>query len=80
MTVIAFFMLFMRYVDLYYFITPAFGHGGSDGMWFGFLLDVLVLVSIGGLWLGFFAMQLKGVPLMPLHDPRMAETFAGEGH
>ncbi|MYF18123.1 MAG: hypothetical protein F4215_12300 [Gemmatimonadetes bacterium] len=80
MTVIAIFMLIMRYVDLYYFITPAFGHGGSDGMWYGFLLDMLVLVSIGGLWLGFFAMQLKGVPLIPLHDPRMEETFAGEGH
>jgi len=79
MLIVASFMLFMRYVDLYYFIAPAFGHGGSGGLhphW----LDLAVPVGIGGLWLGFFTMQLKSVPLMPLHDPRMAETFAGEGH
>ena len=79
MLVIAVFMLLMRYVDLYYFISPAFGHGDSGGLhphW----LDLSALIGIGGLWLAFFSMQLRGVPLMPLHDPRMAETFAGEGH
>jgi hypothetical protein len=79
MMIIAFFMLFMRYVDLYYFIAPAFAHGGAGGLdphW----LDVAIPVGIGGLWLAVFATQLKGVPLIPLHDPRMAETFAGEGH
>ena len=47
MTIIAFFMLFMRYVDLYFFITPAFGHGGHGGFnphW----LDIAVPVGIGG--------------------------------
>jgi len=77
--VIAVLMLLMRYVDLYWYIAPAFAHGGPSEFhphW----LDAAIPLSIGGFWLAFFTMQLKGVALVPLHDPRMAETFAGEGH
>lgn len=80
MMVIAVLMLVMRYVDLYWYIAPAFSHGGPSVLhphW----LDLAIPISLGGFWLAFFAMQLKGVALVPLHDPRMAETFAGgEGH
>lgn len=76
---IALFMLVMRYVDLYWYIAPSFSHGGPSVLhphW----LDLTIPLSIGGFWLAFFTMQLKSVALVPLHDPRMAETFAGEGH
>jgi len=79
MIIIASFMLFIRYVDIYFFIMPAFGHGGSSGLHIHWL-DIAIPISIGGVWLAFFSMQLKGGALIPLHDPRMAETFAGEGH
>jgi hypothetical protein len=77
--VIAVLMLVMRYVDLYWYIAPSFSHGGLSTFhphW----LDLTIPLSIGGFWLAFFTMQLKRVALVPLHDPRMAETFAGEGH
>jgi len=79
MLIIAVFMLAMRYVDLYWYIAPAFSHGGTAAFhphW----LDVAIPVSIGGLWLAFFAYQLKAASLVPLHDPRLKETFAGEVH
>lgn len=79
MLIIAIFMLAMRFVDLYWYIAPAFGHGGAAAFsphW----LDLAIPVSIGGLWLAFFAHQLKAAALVPLHDPRMKEVFAGEGH
>jgi hypothetical protein len=77
--VIAILMLVMRYVDLYWYIVPSFGHGGSSSLHLHWL-DITVPLSMGGFWLAFFTTQLKGVALVPLHDPRMAETFAGEGH
>ena len=77
--VIALFMLVMRYIDLYWYIAPSFSHGGPSVLHPHFL-DLTIPLSIGGFWLAFFTMQLKGVALVPLHDPRMAETFAGEGH
>jgi len=76
---IALFMLVMRYVDLYWYIAPSFSHGGPSEFHPHFL-DLTIPLSIGGFWLAYFTMQLKGVALVPLHDPRMAETFAGEGH
>ncbi|MBT4136656.1 MAG: hypothetical protein HOE48_02020 [Candidatus Latescibacteria bacterium] len=76
---IAVLMLVMRYVDLYWYIAPSFSHGGPVGFHPHFL-DLTIPLSIGGFWLAYFAMQLKGAALVPLHDPRMAETFAGEGH
>ncbi|MBT3604000.1 MAG: hypothetical protein HN521_13150 [Candidatus Latescibacteria bacterium] len=76
---IAVLMLVMRYVDLYWYIAPSFSHGGPSEFHPHFL-DLTIPLSIGGFWLAYFAMQLKGAALVPLHDPRMAETFAGEGH
>jgi hypothetical protein len=84
MVVVSLLMLVMRYVDLYWYIVPGFGgHGAHAGPtpvhvhW----MDPLALIGIGGLWLWFFARQLGGKPLMPTHDPRMEDAFAGgEGH
>ena len=77
--VIALLMLVMRYVDLYWYIAPSFSHGGPS-VFHPHWLDITIPLSIGGFWLAYFTMQLKGAALVPLHDPRMAETFAGEGH
>jgi hypothetical protein len=77
-------MLLMRYVDLFWYVVPGFsGHGEHAGPtpvhvhW----MDPLTLIGIGGVWLWFFVKHLDGKPLMPLHDPRMEDAFAGgEGH
>lgn len=58
-------ILFMRFVDLYWMISPAFHPDGLHFHW----LDVTVPVGIGGVWLAAFYAQLKKRSLAPLPDP-----------
>jgi hypothetical protein len=58
-------LLLMRFVDLYWLISPSFYHDGVHFHW----LDIAAPVGIGGLWLTTFYAQLKKRPLTPLPDP-----------
>jgi hypothetical protein len=74
---IAVWMIFMRLVDLYWMTRPEFtGLTTSTPTW----LDVVVPVALIGLWVGFFAMNLKQRPLLPLGDPHLAEAVAQHEH
>jgi hypothetical protein len=57
----------MRFVDLYWLVTPAFSPRALSVHW----LDLATLVGVGGVWLAFFVNQLKGRPLLPLQDPSL---------
>jgi len=65
---IAGWMLVVAVIDIYWLVVPAFDPK-QTGPHFH-LLDLLVLIGIGGVWLGAFFGQLKKLPLLPLHDPR----------
>lgn len=70
------FILFMRFVDLYWLTQPSLSHGaGIHFHW----LDIATMVAIGGLWLGMLAMNLSKVPLVPAKDPRVVELLANVG-
>ncbi|MBI3211016.1 MAG: hypothetical protein HYZ37_19190 [Candidatus Solibacter usitatus] len=66
---IAVWMMLMRLLDLFWVITPAFGHD-KDGVpmphvnfhW----LDIAAPIALGGIWVWFFMMQLKKRSLEPL--------------
>ena len=74
---IAIWMIFMRLVDLYWMTRPEFtGLTAATPTW----LDVVVPVALIGLWVGFFAMNLKQRPLLPLGDPHLAEAIAQHEH
>ena len=62
----------MSLVDIFWLTAPAFDHAGPEFH----LTDWLAILGIGGLWLWRFASQLKGRPLLPLHDPRLKELLA----
>ena len=62
-------VLFMRIVDLYWTIGPEFHQQGLTVH----LLDILLPVGMGGIWLAFFFKQLKGWPLLPVNDPNLQE-------
>jgi hypothetical protein len=66
---VAGFVLLMRLVDLFWQVAPAFYEEQLTIHW----LDIAAPVAIGGIWLWFFARQLKDKPLLPLHDPNLAE-------
>jgi len=72
---VAVWMILMRLVDLFWMTRPEFTSRAVP-TW----LDVVVPVALIGLWLGFFAMNLKQRPLLPLGDPKLAEALAQHEH
>jgi len=72
---VAAWMLVFRLVDLYWMTRPEFTSHPLPS-W----LDIVVPVALIGVWLGFFAMNLKQRPLLPLGDPKLAEAIAQHEH
>jgi len=72
---IAAWLVFMRLVDLFWMTRPEFTSSAVPS-W----LDVLLPIALGGLWLGFFAFNLKQCPLLPLGDPDLAEAIKNHEH
>jgi hypothetical protein len=72
---IALWLLFMRLVDLFWMTRPEYTSNASP-TW----LDIVLPVALGGLWLGFFAFNLKQHPLLPLGDPKLAEAIEHHEH
>jgi len=66
---LAVWLMFMRLVDLFWMIEPTFHPQLHVTVW-----DIVVPIGIGGLWLAYFFRNLKGRPLLPLHDA----AFAGD--
>ena len=72
---IALWLIFMRLVDLFWMTRPEFT---SQAMptW----LDIVLPLALGGLWLGYFAFNLKQHPLLPLGEPKLAEAIEHHEH
>ncbi|MGK0190761.1 MAG: hypothetical protein ACI9R3_006591 [Verrucomicrobiales bacterium] len=73
---VAIFLLFMRFLDLYWLTQPSLTHeAGIHFHW----LDAVTMIAVGGMWVGVFAMQLKNKPLVPAKDPRVVELLQNVG-
>jgi len=72
---IAIWLIFMRLVDLFWMTRPEFTSRAMP-TW----LDIVLPLALGGLWLGFFAFNLKQCPLLPLGDPELAEAIKHHEH
>ncbi len=59
-------LLVMTWVDLYWFIVPAFYPLGPRINW----MDIVAPFGIGGVWLALYISKLKAKPRLPLNDPR----------
>ena len=59
-------LIVINFVDLYWMVVPAFEKAGPRF----YLLDFLLPVGLGGIWVAAFVRQLRTRPLLPLHDPR----------
>ncbi len=68
-------ILVMRFLDLFWWIEPAYPH---EGQYFFWLLDVGAVVGLGGLWLWWFVRQLQQRPLLPARGPYLAETMPSD--
>ena len=72
---VAIWMLVFRLVDLYWMTRPEFT-ARAWPTW----LDFVVPIALVGVWVGFFAMNLKQRPILPLGDPNLAEAIAQHEH
>ncbi|HVF49184.1 MAG TPA: hypothetical protein VNA19_03815 [Pyrinomonadaceae bacterium] len=80
---VALLVLVMRVVDMIYLVAPA-EHQGEGAPHFS-ALDFLTMfgatVGLGGIWLAYFAWQLKQRPLLPVQADDLAESVGeGAGH
>ncbi|MBS1857330.1 MAG: hypothetical protein JST11_18325 [Acidobacteria bacterium] len=67
---IAFFILVMRFVDLFW-LTKPFAYENFHLSW----MDITAPVGMTGLWLAYFFTNLQQRPLMPVNDPNLEETL-----
>jgi hypothetical protein len=76
---IAFLVMFMRMVDLFWLTAPNFYPGTSAGLNNFHLLDaamyVICPIAMGGIWLFFFYLRLSKRSLMPVNDPGFVEML-----
>jgi hypothetical protein len=67
-------LLAMHFVDLYWQVMPTLHPEGVRPS----VLDVAALVAVGGCFVAAAAWLMRRQALVPLHDPRLAESLAFE--
>ena len=72
---LAMWLIAMRCLDLYWLTRPEFTSHALPSFW-----DLATILALGGIWLWFFAKQLKQQPLLPLGEPKLAEAIANHEH
>lgn len=69
--IMAFWMLTMHWVDLYWVIMPAMHHSGVSVSW----IDLVVMLAVGGLFLWNFWRIYASKPLLPIGDPHLQKSI-----
>ena len=87
LSMVAALVIVTRLIDLFWMIAPvAETHGGGPlSVILNFWMYLLMPVGLGGLWLAYFAYQLRQRPLLPVNDPGMENLLeqaaeAAHGH
>lgn len=68
---VAVFILLMRFVDVFWLVTPDFNKAAFHLSW----LDFTAPIGIGGIWLAYFLFQLEKRSLMPINEPHLGEAL-----
>src|SRR5579864_8305660 len=67
---LAVWLLFMRFVDLFWNIEPNFSINFSVT-----IADIVVPIAIGSIWIFFFCRNLAALPLLPAYDVSANDVF-----
>ena len=62
---LALLLMFMRLVDIYWYVIPNFKDVSYFSIWY-----VIAPIGVGGLWLAYFFYNLRQRPLLPAYDPQ----------
>jgi len=88
LVLVALWLLFMRFADLFMLVSPEFASTGLNlhlqggeptSYFFIHWLDLAAPLAIGGLWVWMFYTQLKQRPLFPVGDPFLRESLETTG-
>ncbi len=72
-------LMFMRLVDIYWYVVPNFAH--AQGHFYISIWYLVAPIAIGGLWLGYFFYNLRQRPILPAYEPQMPSLLhQGSGH
>ena len=72
-------LMFMRLVDIYWYVVPNFAH--ARGHFYFSLWYLVAPIGLGGLWLAYFFYNLRQRPLLPAYEPQMTSLLhQGSGH
>ena len=74
----ALWLLAMQWLDMYWMIQPNFSHAGDGGGAMLHLMDLTSFIGIGGVVLWVFTQGLMKSAVVPVKDPRLAESLAFE--
>jgi hypothetical protein len=73
---LAFLLLVMRVVDIYWYTVPNFRGVSYLSIWY-----VIAPIGMGGLWLAYFFYNLRQRQVLPIYDPQMPSLLhQGSGH
>jgi hypothetical protein len=72
-------LMFMRLVDIYWYVVPNFAH--ARGHFYFSLWYLVAPIGLGGLWLAYFFYNLRQRPILPAYEPQMPSLLhQGSGH
>ncbi len=73
---LAIFIMFMRIVDIYWYVIPNFRDAKLFSIWY-----LAAPFALGGLWVAYFFYNFRQRPLIPLYEPQVASFLhQGSGH
>jgi hypothetical protein len=76
LSAIASWVVGIRLLDYYWHVAPEFHTEGLSVS----LIDIAVPIALGGMFLMLFMWQLRGRPLLPLHDAGLAKALTHHTH
>ena len=88
LVLVAAWLLFARYTDLYMMVSPEFASTGQNlhlvegehvSHFFVHWLDLAAPLAIGGLWFWMFLTELRKRPMLAVGDPYLRESLASAG-
>jgi hypothetical protein len=75
---LAIFLMFMRVVDIYWYVVPNFAH--EQGHFYLSIWYILAPIAVGGIWLTYFLYNLRQRPLLPLYEPQIPTLLHQRTH
>ncbi|HMB98426.1 MAG TPA: hypothetical protein VKM36_08085 [Balneolaceae bacterium] len=69
-------VLFMHFVEVYWIAMPILSHHGVHISW----MDITTFFGLGGIFFGLFFQRLKKHNLVPVNDPKLAESLDKHYH